>query len=390
MSMSNDCPVCGGRKVRTVLLRESVPVHQNLLFQDQSAAINASRGQLDLVVCENCEFIFNRAFEESKLEYGESYENAQHYSPSFNAHLDSLVNHLVMERSVRNRHVVEVGCGRGTFLRKLVEYEGAGNVGYGFDPSYRGPLADLDGRLRFEQSFYDEKCADLPADVVVSRHVIEHVSSPLSLLRNIREALRNSPDPQIFCETPCVEWIIKNRVIWDFFYEHCSYFNARSLAHAFELAGFQVVEVQHVFGGQYLWLEAKLSGQAKIEAGRDAEFVQMAHEFGGMESELVRHWHDGIQNLATHHRTALWGAGAKGVTLANLIEPRPRLIDCIVDINPQKQGYYVPGTGHPIVAPQTLTTRGVSTAILMNPNYQEENRAILERENINVRLTETV
>jgi len=74
------------------------------------------------------------------------------------------------------------------------------------------------------------------------------------------------------------------------------------------------------------------------------------------------------------------------VTFANLIEPRPELIDCIVDLNPQKQGCYVPGSGHPIVSPEILGKRGVTTAFLMNQNYRHENLALLERLNLKVRL----
>jgi len=46
----------------------------------------------------------------------------------------------------------------------------------------------------------------------------------------------------------------------------------------------------------------------------------------------------------------------------------------------------VPGTGHPIVSYQALTARGVSTAILMNPNYREENLAFLRAAQADVRL----
>src|SRR5215831_10620276 len=387
MTLAGNCPICGAAAVSTVLVRKSVPVHQNLLMNDRAAALNLPRGDLDLVVCENCEFVFNQAFDTAQLLYGEAYENAQYHSPSFNAHLDSLVEHLVGERKVRGCRVVEVGCGQGTFLRKVVEAD-AGNVGFGFDPSYHGPDNDLEGRLSFHRKFYDEESASLPADVVVSRHVIEHVQDPLGLLHNIRKALVNSPSARIFCETPCVEWIIRNRVIWDFFYEHCSYFTAGSLANAFRLAGFKVVDVRHVFAGQYLWLEAEVAGQEPPQdrCQPEGDFLNAARDFATVENSILRQWRDGICSLATAAKIALWGAGAKGVTLANLLEPHAEWIDCVVDINPQKQGYYLPGTGHPIVAPADLTARDVSTAILMNPVYRAENLAILKEGDIQVNL----
>jgi hypothetical protein len=85
-------------------------------------------------------------------------------------------------------------------------------------------------------------------------------------------------------------------------------------------------------------------------------------------------------------RVAIWGAGAKGVTFAGLVDPEAELIDCVVDLNPRKQGCFIPGTGHPIVGPDELASRGVSTAVLMNPNYRRENEAILSRLGLNLEL----
>src|SRR5712692_4901442 len=152
MSSNQYCPICKSTIIHGFLFREKVPVHQNLLMRDRHEAINVTRGDLDLAVCEECGFVFNRTFDLGRLQYGAEYDNAQYYSQSFSEYLDGLVRYMVAERGVRNCHVVEVGCGQGRFLRKLVEYEGAGNIGSGFDPSYRGERVDLDGRLRFQQS----------------------------------------------------------------------------------------------------------------------------------------------------------------------------------------------------------------------------------------------
>ncbi len=216
-----------------------------------------ARGDLDLQVCQGCGFVFNRRFDPARLAYEQDYDNTQSHSAVFDAYLDRHVAELVQQEGVRDAQVVEVGCGKGHFLRKLVAYPGSGNRGLGFDPSYRGALSELDGRLRFERRFYDAQCAQTPADVVVCRHVIEHVADPLALLRAVRAALRERPQARVFFETPCVRWILRNQVLWDFFYEHCSLFSAASLRSAFERTGFEVLQVRPVFGDQYLWLEAR-------------------------------------------------------------------------------------------------------------------------------------
>jgi SAM-dependent methyltransferase len=355
-------------------------------MKDQQSAINIARGDLNLVFCERCGFIFNKVFEPAKLSYGENYDNAQTCSPTFSEYLDGLVRYLIFEKDVRNSKIVEVGCGRGLFLRKLVQAEGVGNSGYGFDPSYVGPAIDGGGRLRFEKCFYGLEFTDVPADVVICRHVIEHVPDPLELLRTIRQALVHSPSARVFFETPCVEWSLRNRVIWDFFYEHCSYFTAKSLTTAFETSGFKVESVQHIFGGQYLWLEATVSLEQPIVTKDPGSIARLASQFAASEGELKSAWEANIQELTSKGRIALWGAGAKGVTFANLVDPGHERITCIVDLNPQKQGRYVPGTGHPIVGYKELANYGITVAILMNPNYRDENLALLGKSGLDISL----
>ncbi len=385
---SHPCPVCDGESQIGFLDRKRVPIHQNFVFPDRSAARQAPTGDLDMRVCVDCGFVFNHAFDPELMVYGEGYDNTQSSSAFFEAYMDDLVADLVENRGVRDCTIVEVGCGRGQFLRKLVEYPGAGNRGHGFDPSYVGPSSDLDGRIRFHNRYYDETCADVAADVVVSRHVIEHVPEPRALLSAVRAALARSPQAHVFFETPCVEWILRNRVIWDFFYEHCSLFSADSLATVFERSGFDVAKVDHVFGGQYLWLEARVGPMGPKPARGAAGLAELARAYGAAEKDLLRIWTERLQGLAARGPVALWGAGAKGATFANLVDSDCRLIDCVVDLNPNKQGCHIPGTGHPIISPNDLPRRQVHSAVLMNPNYRDENIRLLSAGGIEIDLVD--
>ena len=378
--MPESCPVCESASTLGFLHREQVPVHQNLVMADQALALAAPRGELGMVACEDCGFVFNRLFDPAKLSYGQDYDNTQSHSAHFDSYLDQLVAQMVEVHGVRDARVVEVGCGKGHFLRKLVEYPGAGNRGFGFDPSYAGPDSALEGRLVFQRRFYDASCSGVPADVVVCRHVIEHVPEPAQLLAAVRAALAHAPDARVFFETPCVEWILRNRVAWDFFYEHCSLFSRASLRLAFERGGFSVDRVTHVFGGQYLWLEGRLAptGVPAIAGPAASGTALLARDFCLDERMQRRAWLARLAELKPQGKLALWGAGAKGVTFANLVDPDRVTLDCLVDINPRKQGCFIPGTGHPIVAPRALAARGIRNVILMNPNYRQENLRLLQ------------
>ena len=221
-----NCPLCNG-STEVILERLNVPVHQNLVCDTIEEALNVKRGDIVLAECE-CGFVFNQSFDESLLSYGEKYNNNQMASSAFNEYVSTIVETL----DLVNQFVVEIGCGQGDFLKRL------GN-GVGYDPSYIGPPEV--GRVRFVQGYYD----GLEADIIVCRHVIEHVPDPVELIKSLNA-------PKVFFETPDFNWIIENGSWWDIFYEHCSYFTPKTLEYAFSLAGFDG-KVQEAFGGQYMW-----------------------------------------------------------------------------------------------------------------------------------------
>jgi SAM-dependent methyltransferase len=373
--MSSACPICESKRTSLIVSRKNVPVHQNLLMKDQLEARSIARSDLEMRYCQQCGFVFNADFDIEKLSYGEQYDNNQACSSTFQNHLDQLARKILGDKRNQNCNFIEIGCGQGQFLTRLIE-EGVGNTGTGFDPSYSGPAHHLDGRLNFERKYYDASCSGVPADIVICRHVIEHVSHPLHLLKSVREALKNSPEARLYFETPCVEWIFQNQVVWDFFYEHCSLFSSESLRRIFEISGFEVTSVDHVFNDQYLWLEAVMG--VPVKSNKNSNLLKLAQGYGDAEETILENWKQRIHDLKKRGPVALWGAGAKGVTFANLIDPACKLLDCVVDLNPNKQGKYIAGTGHPITGYKELGLRNIKSVILMNPNYLSENQAFLQ------------
>jgi 2-polyprenyl-3-methyl-5-hydroxy-6-metoxy-1,4-benzoquinol methylase len=371
------CPVCGGGDVFQFLDRERVPVHQNLVADSREAALAAPTGKLSMCICRSCGFVYNASFDLELMSYDARYDNTQTCSPEFEQYVEQLVTHLLDESGIRGKTVVEVGCGKGHFIRRLVEFPDSRINGIGFDPTYVGPDSVHSGRLRFERRFYDERAASVGADVVVSRHVIEHVPRPVDLLRSIRQAVAARPDALICFETPSVEWILENQVVWDFFYEHCSLFTPASLTRAFEAAGFEVSSVSAVFGDQYMWAEARPSATVEIGAHDPSRLVALAERFADAAAVLKAKWLAAVGRAAASapngdRRVAVWGAGAKGVTFANLVDPDATGVHCFIEVNPAKQGKYIPGTGHRIIGPQQIEEERLGTILVLNPNYLEE------------------
>lgn len=351
------CPICCGA-TEPLLRREHVPVHQHKLYTTREAARNCVRGTLDMYCCQSCGFIFNTAFDPSLMDYGSDYDNSQNHGGDFSLYLDGVIADLI-ERGVEHSRVVEVGCGNGDFLRKLVH--AGNNTGVGYDSAYRGPAEEQD--LWFVKSDYEPH--EL-ADAIISRHVLEHVQDPVTFIETMADGLYDNG--RMFIETPDVTPILANGVSWDFFYEHCSMFSPLALDRACETAGLEVSSIERVFSGQYLMGVAGKFASTHMNnfvnvAALSVDFSFKAH------ARDVKIW-AALLEWCQRRPIALLGAGAKGATFAGLFDPDTTYLDCIVDTNPAKQGKYLPGTGHQIIGLDAIKERGIRTLILMNPNYR--------------------
>lgn len=375
-----ECPICKSKKTEIFLKRYKMPVCQNLLCFSKKAAKVVKRDDTFIAVCKKCGFIFNQCFNPDLLGYGKDYNNSQTSSPVFRDHIDSLIDQLVEKEGVRNRFIVEIGCGDGFFLKALCKK--GKNTGIGFDPSYVGPKSLMNGKLRFVRGYYGGSNKFIGGDVIICRHVIEHVKYSLNMLNLIKRACEiDFPHAKIFFETPSAAWILKNRVIWDFFYEHCSYFTKESLKTSFEIAGLKINKISKVFRGQYLWVSSEIAQKKSTKKIKNNSFEiqKLTKRFDASEKKLLKSYLGRIKKMNKEGKVALWGAGAKGVAFANLIDPDCKSIDCVVDLNSKKQGKYIPGTGHPIVDYKQLSKRNVRNVILMNPNYHSENKMLLRK-----------
>ncbi len=376
------CPACGSGDVTVCADRGSVPVFQNARYRVAEAARTVACGRLVLSVCRHCGFGFNAAFEQKLAQYDAAYENDQTVSPHFLRHVEDMADRaLAMVADRTNPIFVEIGCGQGGFLRQLRAALGARpSQAIGFDPSLRHPVDD--GDLRLEPRLFDAEAAcslGAAPDLVILRHVIEHVGMPFDLVAAIRGTMdlakpAGDKPARILIETPCLDWILQHQAWHDIFYEHCSYFNAASLGRLLRRAGFEKVEVTHVFGGQYL----AASGEAGMavtaeEPANGAAVAKRAALFGQSFDAFVARWRG---RLMARQPLGIWGAGAKGVTFAGLIGSTVP-VRGIIDIDPKKQGTYAAMTGLPILSPAEAAHEGIRHVVVMNPNYASEIAALI-------------
>lgn len=365
-----DCPACGSPRTRAVLSMADIPVHSCVLVESAAAARAFPVGDLELAHCEQCDFLFNAAFDPGRVDYSEDYEETQGCSPTFARWLAELADELATRLSLTGKRVVEIGCGRGDFLEALCRRADA--YGLGIDPSATAGRADRTaGRgLEFRRTVYGPEHAALDADLIACRHTLEHLPDVHGFLSLLRENLAGTDTP-VFLEVPDVERALREGAFWDFYYEHSSYFDAGSLRRALESTGFDIEELRLSYGDQYLQVLARPTRRPG-EASDTGGLGPLVDAFRTGFERTRATWEERLAEAARRGDTvALWGSGSKATAFLSALRGA-EAVRAVVDINPQKHGRFVAGSGAPIVAPAALVELRPALVVIMNPIYREE------------------
>jgi hypothetical protein len=374
MPHRQNCPACDSGEIGRFLEFTQVPVHQNLLFHERKAAREATRGDIALTACDRCGFVFNAAFDAGLLDYGADYDNCQAASAYFNTHREVIGRSLAASAGDGPGTIIEVGCGNGDFLQDVVATSLPGWIGIGLDPAYKGPRMALQGRIEYRADFFPGSHPSPAADIVFSRHVIEHVPNPFEFVSLMADGLKPRGDSRLAIETPCILWTFTNDAFWDVTYEHCSLFSSGSLSALLARAGCETLGIEHVFRGQYLFATSR-RGRGPQACG--APFVPrdwraMLERFASRCRSRIAEQQAFLRAEGLHGGVAVWGAAGKGTMFCNWLDPDGTIIHRVLDNNPNKWGKYLCGTGHPIEQPASDSLRSTRLVIVMNSNYLEE------------------
>jgi SAM-dependent methyltransferase len=384
------CPSCDSSALREFYSVERVPCHSCLLMSSRDEALAYPRGDVSLAFCDACGFVFNATFDPRLHEYSPRYEETQGFSPTFSRWARSLAERLAARHELRGKTVLEIGCGKGEFLIELCE---AGECrGIGIDPSYvpdRNPSA-RERAIRFVQDFYGPRYAHLWADLICCRHTLEHIAATGEFVRSLRATVGERMDTVVFFEVPDVYRVLVEGGFWDIYYEHCSYFSAGSQARLFRRHGFDVTELALEYGDQYILqtaLPARGATAARLPQENDLEALRDAVDrFPEVVRERIQYWRETMLRAADGGgRVVIWGGGSKGVALLSTTDVG-EAVEYVVDINPYKQGRFMPGTGQEVISPERLVEYRPDLVIAMNPVYVPEIRKTLEEAGLHPRL----
>lgn len=348
------CIACGAPLWETPLLTlDNMPASAQNIPAEKAAAEEPGL-TLDLCQCSGCGLV---QFDCDPAENYRAAIRADGYSDTVLALRRYQYKHLIETYHLRGKRFIEVGCGRGEFLKVLTEYPVEAH-GLEYDPS----LAELAGSLGLsvEQGYPETEDAVFEGgiyDVFLCFNYLEHQPDPNTLLQAI---YRNLDDDGIGLITvPSFEYIMDHNGYYELTRDHIAYYTFDTLASLLERNGFQVLECEMLNRDT---LSMVVKKRPQMEAGNLLDgCVELRREIDTYLKYLA----------AWKKKTAVWGMGHQSFTLAATTRLGEKA-EYMINSAPFQQGGFVPSTHLPIVAPEYFFEHPVETIVIAAPGYTDE------------------
>lgn len=376
------CVGCHGKRLAEFFFAKASPVNCGSISRDRDEAVNAPVGEIRLVYCHDCELVHNQDFDYRKVDFRPGYEVTLTHSKTFVEFQSEVVATLVSKYELNGKGILEIGCGDGNFLKMICQ--SGNNRGVGIDPTVVEPgTQDLEsGAVRFVRDYFDDKYVDEISDFICCLSVFEDIPAPLDFLIMLRKMIGDR-QPSLYFEVFNGFRSIESGEIWSIHYEQCNYFSPTTLVNLFERAGFKVTNSGSCYQqGQYAFVEAApISGfdtavvpPVNTAQTNNVKPPDLIREFSEQFQQRLEYWRTRLaEQKRAGRRVVLWGSGGKGISFLNAVGAKDE-IQFVVDINPNRQGSYIPGTAQQIVHPEFLIEFQPDLIILTNPIYEHEIR----------------
>lgn len=266
---------------------------------------------------------------------------------------------------LKGKKILEVGCGRGEFLRIWKDYE-VRAIGIEYDQGLVD-TARQEG-LEVYRAYADDAETVLPEgpyDAFVQFNFLEHQPYPNDMLQCIYNNL--TEDGVGLVTVPSLEYILKYDGYYELIKDHIAYYSEETLKFLFQKNGFEVVDC-HTVNRDTLSILVRKRQKVDVSSWKD--------NFAELKKELFEYV-DGY--VSQGKKIAVWGASHQGFTLIPSLGLSEK-IAYIIDSAPFKQGKYAPASHVPIVDRKHYFEEPVDSIMIVAPGYTAEIANIIRTE----------
>ncbi len=310
------------------------------------------------------------------------------YSESWLKHAKTYTDTMVERFGFNNKtEVIEIASNDGYLLQYFVE---KGIPVLGIEPAANiAKVAQEKGIPSVVKFFGVQTAKELvvqgkQADLLIGNNVLAHVPELNDFIAGMKIILK--PSGILTMEFPHILHLIEQNQFDTIYHEHFSYFSFLTVEKIFaahNLTLFDVEELTTHGGSLRIYakhddaenpsISERVSKLKAKEIAAGLHLIETYVTFGEKVKETKRQLLSFLLAAKAEGKAiAGYGAPAKGNTLLNYCGIGRDFIDYTVDINPHKQGLFLPGTHIPIFSPDKIRETQPDYILILPWNLKEE------------------
>lgn len=343
---------------------------------------------LRVLVCERCWLAQTEDFSRADELFDAEYAYFSGFSTSWLAHCERYVADMAVRFALdAGSHVVEIAANDG-YLLQYVKARGVSCTG--IEPTASTAAAARAKGIPVVEDFFGVRLAKelaaqgKQADLMTANNVLAHVPDINDFAAGFAILLK--PQGVATFEFPHLMQLVEANQFDTIYHEHFSYLSLGTVSRIFAAAGLAIFDVEELptHGGSLRVFAQRADTGFQPRSGRVDDLLRREVAAGMLGTT----WYAGFQARADQIKNdflafllrmkeegrtvAAYGAAAKGNTLLNYAGVRPDLIPFVVDLNPAKQGKYLPGSRIPIVGESRLREAKPDCIVILPWNLKPE------------------
>ena len=341
---------------------------------------------LRALVCGKCFLVQLEEFETPERIFSD-YAYFSSYSSSWLEHSRNYAELMIQRLHLGEKsHVVEIASNDGYLLQFFHERQ---IPVLGIEPAANVAKVALQKGIPTLVEFFGQETArslarESAADLLLGNNVLAHVPDLNDFVAGMKILLK--PGGVITMEFPHLMRLIEDNQ-WDTIYhEHFSYFSLLTVGSVFKAHGLRLFDVEELLthGGSLRIYGCHADDTEKPETDAAVALREREHAAGyeqldtylGYGRCVERDKRQILRFLSDLKEQDLrvvgYGAPAKGNTLLNYCGIGRDFVEYTCDLNPYKQGHFLPGSHIPIYSPDVLREDRPDVVLILPWNLRRE------------------
>ena len=382
-----NCRFCNSELTRKFVNLGMSPLANSYLRSDQ---INQMEPYYPLhaFVCNKCLLVQLEEFETPEHIFT-NYAYFSSYSQTWVKHAEDYANTAINRFNLdKNSQVIEIASNDGYLLQNfqkrnipILGIEPAANVAKVAKEKGIPTLIKFFGAETANKVSSEGKQADL----LIVINVMPHVPNLIDFVKGMKIILKPGGIITIQFSAYLLQLIQQNEFD-TVYHEHFSYFSLITIQKILSANGLEIFDVEElsIHGGSLRIYVKHMENNVLTTSESVNQIIQKEKQFGldniltyeKFQEQVIKSkqktWEFFIMAKNSNKKIVCYGAPAKGNTFLNYCGIGTDFIDYTVDINPHKQGLFLPGTHIPIKKPEDIQRTKPDYLLILAWNLKDE------------------